>query len=577
MRDVAYESIPRRERAAAHLRLAEWIEDAIGERRIEVVELLAHHYTEAQRAIGWAKAEPAEREQIRARAVGLLFEAGHEAAMHLATERARERVEVGLELARGPIERATGLEILVDLDLWADNGDAAWRYAREAIDLRMGANPQSESERRAVARMAGTLLAIPTRWPGLMRNLPTRDQAARYLELGLEMVPGGDNEERLRLLLARGGWSWGFGEAQTDPERIAEDHAAAEEAVAMARRMGRDDLLAAALDSRGATSYLIGGYGLVRKDQAERLELVPRLEDQTEVIDIYSTSAWAAAHIGEFQRASRLASRGLELATNLGVSNSGPSAFLGVSQYRLGEWEAFWSTFAGAEAVIDPAKPLRYHAFRMYGIAAYLRDVGGDPATADRLIERIDQSQAVQGRVGVSGARLWIVMTLVRRGAFGDARRRLAVEDPVRGIQNRDLDLEAWADLIAAEGSWAEAAPIVADARAFASRTGLLLLPAVADRMDGQAALAAGESERAIELLEQARATFDGLEAAWERARTELSLAQAYLAAGRGTEAAQTAQTALKTFTSLGASIETERATALAAETSSATGPTKGP
>ena len=575
VRDVAYESIPRRERAAAHLRVAEWIEEAIGERRIEVVELLAHHYTEAQRAIGWAKADPAEKEQIRARAVGLLFEAGHEAAMHLATGRARERVEVGLELAQGPVERATGLEILVDLDLWADRGDAAWRYAREAIDLRKSANPQTESERRAIARTAGTLLAIPTRWPGLMRNLPTRDEGAPYLELGFEMTPEGDSEERLRLLLARGAWGWGFSEAETDPDRIAEDRAAAEAGVQMARRMGRPDLLSAALDSRGATSLLVGGYGMVQIDQDERLALVPHLENQTEVMDIYSTSGWTATHVGHYRRASDFATRAVELTNSLGINIPAPASFLAVSQYRLGEWDAFWSTFAAAEASIDPEKPLRYHALRMYGAAAYLHDVAGNSIAADRLIERIDQS--VQGKVGASGARLWIVMILVRRGAFGEARSRLSVEDPVRGIQNRDLDLEAWADLIAGEGTWDQAPAIVADARDFATRTGVLLLPAVVDRLDGQAALVAGEPDRAVMLLERARATFSSLEAPWERARTELSLAEAFLAAARGTDAAEAAQAALKTFTAVRAPIEADQATALAAQTSEATGSTTGP
>jgi hypothetical protein len=243
-------------------------------------------------------------------------------------------------------------------------------------------------------------------------------------------------------------------------------------------------------------------------------------------------------------------------------------AFLGVAQYRLGEWENFWETLAAAEAVTDPKKPLRYHAFRVYGVGAYLREVGGDPDAADRLIERIDQSQAVQGTVGLSGARLWIVMTLVRRGAFGDARRRLAVEDPVRGIQNRDLDLEARAVLVAAEGAWDEAADVVGEARDWASRTGLLLLPGVADRLEGQTALAAGEQELAARLLERARDTFTKLEVPWERARTELPLAQAYLAAGHGTKAAPAARAALETFRALRAPVEVERAAALVAQAS---------
>ncbi len=142
----------------------------VGERRIEVVELLAHHYTEAERAVAWAKVEPDRREEIRARAVDLLFEAGEEAARHLAVDRARERVRVGLELALGPIERARGLEILVNMQMWADDGNGAWRSACEAIELRMSAGPVSAADRRAVARLTGILLSLPTRWPGLMRR-----------------------------------------------------------------------------------------------------------------------------------------------------------------------------------------------------------------------------------------------------------------------------------------------------------------------------------------------------------------------------------------------------------------------
>jgi len=120
--------------------------------------------------------------------------------------------------------------------------------------------------------------------------------------------------------------------------------------------------------------------------------------------------------------------------------------------------------------------------------------------------------------------------------------------------------------LVAAEGAWYEAPAVAAEARTWAGRTGLLFLPGVADRLEGQAALASGEPERATELLERARATFSSLETPWERARTELPLAEAYLAGGSGAEAAQAAQAARKTFTALRAPVETERADALVAQ-----------
>ncbi|MEO8230203.1 MAG: adenylate/guanylate cyclase domain-containing protein [Chloroflexota bacterium] len=409
VRDVAYESLPKRDRAAAHLRVAEWIEEVVGQRRIEVVELLAHHYTEAERATAWAKVEPDRRELIRARAVDLLFEAGEEAARHLATERARERVRVGLELAQGPLERARGLEILVNMQLWADDGSGAWRSAHEAIDLRVSAGPVGDADRRAVARIAGVLLAIPTRWPGLMRQLPSRSEAAPYLELGLSMLDPGDSEERVRLLMARGAWSWGFAEAETDMERVHKDRAAAEEAVAMARRLGRADLLSAALDTLGATGVLLGGYGLSLDAQEERLLLVPRLDDLVEVVDIYGTSAWLLAHIGDYRRASELGAIGLARGLEKGVGNYVPGVFYAVATFRLGQWEEFWRIFAEVEAAFglsDREKVLRYHAYRLIGVAAYVSEVTGDPAAADRYIEQLDSSQVVQGNLGISGARL---------------------------------------------------------------------------------------------------------------------------------------------------------------------------
>lgn len=343
----------------------------------------------------------------------------------------------------------------------------------------------------------------------------------------------------------------------------------------MARRLGRADLLSAALDVLGDSAFRLGGYGLAQGPQEERLLLIPQLDDLVEVIDIYAMNAWQLAHIGDYRRAAEMGAIVSARGAGMALGNNLPGVFYAVATFRLGGWDEFWRIFAEFDAVFglsDPEKVLGYHSYRLYGVAAYLSEVAGDSAAADRYIGRLDRSQAAQGRVGISGARLWIVMTLIRRHEFGEARARLAVQDPVREIQNRDLTLEAWADLVAAEGTWNEASAIVAEARDWASRTGLLFLPGVADRLEGQAALAAGNHEMAARLLERARDTFTSLEVPWERARTELSLAHAYLASGRGAEAAKTAQAALETFMALRASVEIEQATTLATQASEIAG-----
>jgi hypothetical protein len=515
----------------------------------------------------WANASADRQDEVRSRAVALLYEAAWEAARHLAMDRSRERAEIGLELAQGPLERARGLEILVVLGHWTDDGDAAWQNAKEAVDLRVAAGPRTDAERLAIAAGCAEALALPTRWPGLMRHLPTREEAAPYLALGMSYLPEGDSEERARLLMVQASWSWGFGEAVTDPDAIARDQEAAHEAVAMARRIGDPFLLSGALDTLGATGSLLEGYRGVLAPQWERLELVPRIDDAAELTDIYGVTAWALTHIGEFSRAAESGRKGLEVAEETGVVNYVPGGFLAVSQYRLGDWEGFWQTYARVDGLMDAGNSLRYHAMRLYGAAAFIKEVTGHADAADALIDRLDRSQVELGAVGVSGARCWIAQVLVRRGDHGGARQRLAVADPVRDIQNRDLDYEAWADLIAAEGTWHEAPNLVRNARDWAEKTGLRFLPAVADRLEGQAALATGFAERAITSLERARSTFGELEAAWDRARTELVVARARQSLGETDAAREAAEAALATFTRLGATAEIGAAESLLAGT----------
>ena len=562
VRDVAYESIPKRDRAMAHVEVARWIEETAGERRLEVVELLAHHYTAAQRAVPWGRVEPDRREEIRSRAVELLFDAAEEAGRLFAVDRARERLDTGLELARGPIERARGMEANARLLLWQDDGDAAWQSAREAIDLRVESSDHP-ADRRAIARLCGLLLSMPTRWPGLMRELPTREEAQPYRDLGFSMLDEGDSEERLGMLMALAAWGWGFGESDSDPARNAEYAAAADDAVELARRMGRPDLISAALDTAGAGAGNAGGYGASQAFQEERLLLIPQLDDPAEIADIYGTVAWQLVHIGDYRRAVQLPMGGEAGSSVAGVppiSHRTKYVFNAVAAFRLADWDRFWEVFAMLDAATDHDRPFSYHTMRLYGLAAYLKEVAGDPAAADSLIAELDRSQATRGNVGVSGARLWIVETLVRRGRSAEARVRLAEADPVRGVQNVDLDFEAWAALIAAEGTWDEAPPIVAEARKWADKTGLLALPAFADRLEGQAALAEGDVELGLERLRRSRATSARLEAAWDRARTELILATALLEVDEKREAAEVLTSALSTLTFLEAPIETERA-----------------
>jgi hypothetical protein len=382
------------------------------------------------------------------------------------------------------------------------------------------------------------------------------------------MLDDGDSEERLGLLLAEGGWGWGFRVADLDAARTQRHAAAAAEAVELARRLERPTLISAALDVAGAANSETGGYGAAHELQLQRLALVPELDDPAEIADIYGTLLWGMVHIGKYREA-------VDMPTTVftpsgAVMGKGGSVrmlevFRAVAFYRLGEWGRFWELFDKIDAQEQAARPIpTYHVQRLYGVAAYLREISGDSARADEMIEWVDRSQRSRDSVGISGPRLWVVQTLVRRGLIAEARERLAVDDPVREAQNRDLTFEAWAEVIAADGTWDEAAAIVSRARAWAAQTQLVALPAIADRLEGQAAIAAGDLERGLGLLRGAIATQRQLDAAWDRARTELILAEALAAHGRPGEAAEVAGSALETLSSLLAPLETSRAGELA-------------
>ena len=79
------------------------------------------------------------------------------------------------------------------------------------------------------------------------------------------------------------------------------------------------------------------------------------------------------------------------------------------------------------------------------------------------------------------------------------------------------------------------------------------------DRLEGRAAIAAGDHPRGLELLQRAGHSFADLGATWERARTELDVADVLTAAARTDEARSMLDTATPDLERAGALIEIER------------------
>lgn len=95
---------------------------------------------------------------------------------------------------------------------------------------------------------------------------------------------------------------------------------------------------------------------------------------------------------------------------------------------------------------------------------------------------------------------------------------------------------EGRCEFVAAARTWDEVPALTEEARAYSAASEALPPSIYADRLEGRAALAAGDSEAAVQALTRAVEGFDRLRTPYDAARTSVDLAEALIASGRTTE-----------------------------------------
>jgi class 3 adenylate cyclase len=523
-RDVAYESLPRRQRGASHARVAGWIEEATGEREREFVELLAYHYLQAYRALReYAPLDPEGTEDLRTKAFGSCLRAS-EQVRKLALDKAEHLAEDALSVALDEVERSRAMHAIGEACFLDYRGDEAWRWLRDAIDARV-AGDGADLE---IASLCARALEVITRGRGAMRSLLSSEEAAPYLATGLAHVGPGDSEELARLLIVKSFWSKSFRESGSTAAELQECREAGQEAAAMALRLGRPDLASAALDGVGSFYVTQGLWGQLGAVVDQRLDVADGLSDPWEVGDVFAMVAWSSFHVGRYRRSLESADEGYRRT----VSTAQAMALYcldwrALARYRLGDWDGFFEDVKLAEELLGERRerPPSFAAEHV-GVAAVLNEVRGNEGEADRLLEVLSWLERAEERPSPG----WAVsraLVLARRGNFADARAQLERPDVTAVKWGRGWVLEARCDILAEEGAWDDVPQLVAEARGHAEEAGLEALYTYADRLEGGRAIAEGDLDRAIPLLTGARDGFVRLEARWEEARARLALAEA--------------------------------------------------
>jgi class 3 adenylate cyclase/tetratricopeptide (TPR) repeat protein len=523
-RDVAYETLPRRERAGAHTAVGSWIEETVGDRVREFLELLAYHYLSAFGAArDDARARPDEVEPLRAKAFDYLLRASHDARSKLALRKAMRLGEQAIDLAAGPLELSLAKEAYADACFSAYRGDEAWRGFTAAVDAEVAAGATGDLLR--VAYLSARAVEVPTRWPGSMRERLDEAAVRAYLDIGTAHLPPGDTVAGVRLGAVRSSWPFAFPDVEMSEEELESFESSGLAAAETAIRLGAYDLASAAFDQSAGAALRKGRYGRALRIEERRIPLAPHLGDPLELGDMYAMLAWCSAETGRWQEIVRYGREGMAAvagrADNAGVHLL---AWLTEGSFRLGSWDESLSSFATLRTMLEDRKDdPPYFALHAYAMAALIRTLRGEYSEAEHLTDLL----RVLGGVTQTSRRVWsyTCRVLVARGELEEVRRRLADRPPGWELQAAPT-LEASCELILALGAWGEAASTVEEARTMAEDCELHGVALFADRLEGAAALATGDEGRGREILARARDTFAEWGARWEAARTDLVAAE---------------------------------------------------
>jgi len=234
IKEVAYEQIPRAQRAAKHRLAASWAEALPADRAEDRADLLADHYLHA---LDYTRALRLQDDELAARATRALREAGdHARALH-SLEAAASRYRRALELSADENERAELGLALAEVELRAGAHEDARSRLGEVLDVARSSGRVDLLGRAALARGG-----VGTRVGDADEELVT------LLEEALAAL--GDDDPALRArLLARLAVEVYYVPPTSRREELSD------EAVRLARDCGAPDALIDALNARHAALW----------------------------------------------------------------------------------------------------------------------------------------------------------------------------------------------------------------------------------------------------------------------------------------------------------------------------------
>jgi len=233
---VAYDTLAKNERKSRHLAAAALLEESFGSAEQEIVEVVASHYLSAFEAAPQAE----DAAQIKAKACEQLTRAGERAASLAASEEALRYFEQAAELAEEPATVAGLLERAGEMAWTRGRAEDAQHHYERALALL-----ESEGQTHPAARVSARLGEVEWRRGRL-------EEALERMEQAYEVLSGDKPDQDLALLAAQlGRLHWFHGDIERAAERI-------ESALEISESLWLPEVVAQALITKGIVADTMG-------------------------------------------------------------------------------------------------------------------------------------------------------------------------------------------------------------------------------------------------------------------------------------------------------------------------------
>jgi class 3 adenylate cyclase/tetratricopeptide (TPR) repeat protein len=502
IRDVAYASLAKAERADLHERAVARLIETARDRTAEVSEVLAYHAERAYALTSELAERRAQRSARASSAVERLAAAGERAAGLYANEKAAELYARAIAIASAEppepelltslyVRRGRALELMNDFVKAQTNYEEMERRAGELGDEAMLLD--------ALSRQA-TIHAVGT-------QQLDRSRSEALIDRGLEIARRrGDKRVEARL-------KWSHAHLAIWTGRLELAMRSAEEAVAIARDLDFREELAYALNILARVESQSGRLDAAMAHYGEAAELFDGLRNGPMLADTRVMVASLKVGLGDYDGALAAASDVYRLSEEShnpwgqGMSRSTTA----IVHWERGDYAEAIRALEEAVRFGDAAKANWVEGTKLWLVMGRL--AAGDQETA---FAHLGGAAALASIVAAGSAPPMVALVLahaaVLRGDVDEAERLRAKATALGApIQARVLNALVSSEIALARGEYGSAAQIAHDALEASDRGRLLILGTDLKWLEGDALLRSGDLSGASAALERARSEAERL------------------------------------------------------------------